>query len=54
MQQDQPTAPSPVDANAETEASESGDTKYESPLKPLLWIVVPFVLTLLYGILAPG
>lgn len=25
------------------------DTKYESSLVPVLWLVVPFVLVLLYG-----
>jgi hypothetical protein len=27
----------------------TGDTPYESLLKPALWLIVPFVLTLLYG-----
>lgn len=36
-----------VDQNAE-------ETVYSSPLRPLLWLVLPFVLTLLYGIFAPG
>lgn len=43
-----------ADASSETLATDVDDTKYESPIKPLLWIVVPFVLTLLYGIFAPG
>jgi hypothetical protein len=34
--------------NAETEAN----TTYESGLIPLLWLAIPFVLLLIYGILS--
>jgi hypothetical protein len=27
----------------------TADTPYESALKPALWLLVPFILTLLYG-----
>jgi hypothetical protein len=28
------------------------DTKYESSLAPVLWLLVPFVLTIAYGVFA--
>ncbi len=28
------------------------DTKYESSLGPVLWLLVPFVLTIAYGVFA--
>lgn len=33
---------------------QADDTQYDSSWKPLLWILLPFILTLLYGIFAPG
>ena len=33
-------------------APSQGEAEYESALKPLLWLAVPFILVLLYGLLA--
>lgn len=35
--------------NQRPEPSETDDTQYESGLKPLVWLLVPFVLLLVYG-----